>query len=65
MQREREIEGERARERHKGKRRGKSERKKKRERESLYACMLGLHPHSGDRRSHFKKNGKLREIVRY
>ena len=31
----------------------------------VYACMLGLHPHSGDHCSHSKRSGKQRDIVRY
>ena len=31
----------------------------------LYACMLGLHPHSEDHHAHSTRSGKQREIVRY
>ena len=30
-----------------------------------YACMFGLHQHSGDHQSHSKLSGKQREIVQY
>ena len=31
----------------------------------VYACMLGLHPHSGDHHAHSTGSGKQRESVRY
>ena len=34
-------------------------------RQTLYACMLGFHLHSGDHHAHSTRSGKQREIVRY